>query len=103
MDASQEVWLLLRGFLALGLVLALALLVLRFGLPWLVRQRGGGLEPQLRVEHVCPLDRNHRLYVVRWRNEQILLATSAERVELVARAEAPSPKTPPEEAGVVRA
>jgi flagellar biogenesis protein FliO len=85
MDASQEAWLLLRGFLALAVVLLLAVLSLRYGLPWLVRQRASGPERQLHVEDVCLLDRNHRLYVVRWKEERLLIATSPERVELVAR------------------
>jgi flagellar biogenesis protein FliO len=86
MDASQEAWLLLRGFLALAAVLLLAVVSLRFGLPWLVRQRASGPERQLHVEDVCLLDRNHRLYVVRWKEEVLLLATSQDRVDLVARA-----------------
>jgi len=85
MDASQEAWLLLRGFLALAAVLLLAVVSLRFGLPWLVRQRASGPERQIHVEDVCLLDRNHRLYVVRWKEERLLIATSPERVELLAR------------------
>jgi len=85
MEASQEAWLLLRAFLALAAVLLLAVVSLRFGLPWLVRQRASGPERQLHVEDVCLLDRNHRLYVVRWKDEVLLLATSPDRIDLVAR------------------
>ena len=85
MDASQEAWLLLRAFVALAAVLALAVVALRFGLPWLVRQRAASGEKQIVIEDVCLLDRGHRLYAVRWQGEQFLLATSPERVELLTR------------------
>ena len=92
MEASQEAWLLLRAFLALAAVLLLAVVSLRFGLPWLVRQRASGPDRQLHVEDVCLLDRNHRLYVVRWKDEVLLLATSPDRIDLVARG--PRTETP---------
>jgi flagellar biogenesis protein FliO len=85
MDASQEAWLLLRAFVALLAVLAVAVVALRFGLPWLVRQRAASGERQVVVEDVCLLDHGHRLYVVRFGHEQLLLATSRERVELLVR------------------
>jgi flagellar biogenesis protein FliO len=93
MEASQEAWLLLRAFLALAAVLLLAVVSLRFGLPWLVRQRASGAERQLHIEDVCLLDRNHRLYVVRWKEETLLIATSPERVELIARGARPATVT----------
>jgi flagellar biogenesis protein FliO len=89
MDASQEAWLLLRTFLALVAVLALAVVTLRFGLPWLMRHRATGAARQIEVEEVFPLDRSHRLYVVRWKGKRLLLATSPGRVSLVARTDAP--------------
>jgi flagellar biogenesis protein FliO len=85
MEASQEAWLLLRAFLALAAVLLLAVVSLRFGLPWLARQRASNPERQIHIEDVCLLDRNHRLYVVRWKDEVLLLATSQDRIDLVAR------------------
>lgn len=85
MDASHEAWLLLRAFVALAAVLALAVVALRFGLPWLVRQRAASGEKQIVIEDVCLLDRGHRLYAVRWQDEQLLVATSPERVELLSR------------------
>ena len=88
MDASQEAWLLLRGLLSLVAVLLLAVVALRFGLPWLVRQRAGVGPRQVVVEDVCLLDRNHRLYVVRFGGERLLLATTSERVELLSRSPA---------------
>jgi flagellar biogenesis protein FliO len=91
MDASQEAWLLLRSFAALAAVVALAFVTLRFGLPWLMRQRGEGRPRQLLVEEYYPLDRSHRLYVVRWEAQRLLIATSPERVELIARAGAAEP------------
>jgi len=90
MDASQEAWLLLRSFLALVAVLALAVVTLRYGLPWLMRNRAMGAGRQIQVEEVLPLDRGHRLYVVRWEGKRLLLATSPGRVSLVARSEASS-------------
>lgn len=99
MDASQEAWLLLRGFTALVAVVALAFLVLRFGLPLLVQQRGQGRMRRLRVEESLLLDRNHRLYVVRWEARLLLLATSPERVQVLARGrESPSEEGPEREA-----
>jgi len=84
-DASHEAWLLLRAFVALAAVLALAVVALRFGLPWLVRQRAASGEKQIVIEDVCLLDRGHRLYSVRWQGERLLLATSPERVSLLSR------------------
>jgi flagellar biogenesis protein FliO len=84
MDASQEAWLLLRSFLALVAVLALAVVSLRYGLPWLMRHRASGVARQLKVEEVLPLDRSHRLYVVTWEGRRLLIATSPGEVRLVA-------------------
>lgn len=91
MDASQEAWLLLRSLLALVAVLALAVVSLRFGLPWLMRHRAAGTARQLQVEEVLPLDRGHRLYVVRWENQRLLVAASPGRLALLARSDAPTP------------
>jgi flagellar biogenesis protein FliO len=90
MDATQEAWLLLRGMTALVVVVALAFVTLRFGLPWLMRHRGASGRPRsVEVEEYCLLDRDHRLYVVRWGAERLLLATSAQNVQLLrARSEA---------------
>jgi flagellar biogenesis protein FliO len=87
MDAAQEAWLLLRGLAALLAVLALAVVVLRFGLPRLMRPAAGRTRT-IEVEEFLPLDRQHRLYVVRWRGERILLATSPEGVALLSRVSA---------------
>jgi len=92
MDASQEAWLLLRSLLALVAVLALAVVSLRYGLPWLMRQRATGPARQLHVEEVLPLDRSNRLYVVRWEGQRLLVATApGGRVALLARSGAPAP------------
>lgn len=88
MDASQDVWLLVRGLLALAAVLALAVVTLRFAVPWLVRVRGGDRPRQVHVEEYCPLDHRNRLYVVRWAGQRLLLSASPEGVRLVAREEA---------------
>jgi flagellar biogenesis protein FliO len=97
MDASQEAWLLLRSFVALVAVLALAVVTLRYGLPWLMRHRATGAARQLEVEEVLPLDRSHRLYVVRWSGQRLLLATSPGRASLLARSDAPPEAGPGEE------
>jgi len=94
MEAGQEAWLLLRGLVALLVVLALAVLALRFGLPWLVERQRAGRPREIEVEETCLLDRRHRLYVVRWRDERLLLAASPERVALLARAPAPKAAEP---------
>ena len=91
MDTSQELWLLLRGLLALAAVLALAVVVLRFAVPWLLRARGGDRPRQVRVEEYCPLDHRNRLYVVRWAGQRLLLSSSPEGVRLLARDEGDRP------------
>ncbi len=83
MDASQEAWLLLRGFAALLLVIALAFITLRFGLPWLMRYRAASRPRTLQVDEFLPLDRNHRLYVVRWDRTRLLISTSPDRVQVL--------------------
>lgn len=83
MDAAQEAWLLLRSLIALLIVIALAYISLRFGLPWLMQRREKGHTRRLHIEEFCPLDRNHRLYIVRWDDSRLLLATSPDRVQLL--------------------
>jgi len=83
MDASHEAWLLLRTFAALVVVVALAYVVLRFGLPWLMRQRVGTRARTLGVDEFLVLDRTHRLFVVRWEKSRLLVATSPERVDVL--------------------
>jgi hypothetical protein len=84
-DASHEAWLLLRAFIALAAVLALAVVALRFGLPWLVRRSAAAGDKQIVVEDVCLLDRGNRLYAVRWQGERLLVATSAQGAVLISR------------------
>jgi flagellar biogenesis protein FliO len=84
---SQDLWLLLRGLLALAAVLALAVVTLRFAVPWLLRARGGDRPRQIRVEEYYPLDHRNRLYVVRWAGSRFLLGSSPEGVRLLAREE----------------
>jgi flagellar biogenesis protein FliO len=88
-DSGQELWLLLRGVLALAAVLALAVVTLRFGLPWLVRARAGDRPRQILVEEHCPLDHRNRLYAVRWAGHRLLLSSSPEGVRLLVRGEGP--------------
>ena len=86
MDTGSELALLFRAVLALVVVLVLAVVSLRFGLPWLLRRPlTGGRPRRVEVEERCPLDRNHHLFLVRWDEERLLVATSPDRVALLAR------------------
>ncbi len=92
MNAAQEAWQILRGLLALAVVVLVAFITLRLGVPWLLRHRTGPRARRLHVEEFYPLDRNHRLYLVRWDQTWLLLGTSPDRVQvLFVRPEAPAP------------
>lgn len=94
MDTGPDLALLFRGVLALLVVVTLAVVSLRFGLPWLLRRPRTGEKRRIEVEEYCPLDRQHHLYLVRWDNERLLVATSPDRVALLARGPAEAPSTP---------
>jgi len=85
MDTGPDLALLFRGVLALLVVVTLAVVSLRFGLPWLLRRPRPGERRRIEVEEYCPLDRQHHLYLVRWDDERLLVATSPDRVALLAR------------------
>jgi len=85
MDTGSDLALLFRGILALVVVVALAVVSLRFGLPWLLRRPLAARARRLEVEERCSLDRQHHLYLVRWDEERLLVATSPDRVALLAR------------------
>jgi len=85
MGTPSELELVFRAALALLVVVALAVVTLRFGLPWLVRRPLAGRPRRLEVEERCSLDRQHHLYLVRWDEERLLVATSPDRVTLLAR------------------
>jgi flagellar biogenesis protein FliO len=86
MDTGSELELVFRAVLALAVVVALAVVSLRFGLPWLLRRPlAGGRPRRLEVEERCSLDRHHHLFLVRWDEERLLVATSPDRVALIAR------------------
>jgi flagellar biogenesis protein FliO len=85
MDTGSDLALLFRGTLALVAVVALAVVSLRFGLPWLLRRPLAGRARRLEVEERCSLDRHHHLCLVRWDDERLLVATSPDRVALIAR------------------
>ena len=85
MDTGSDLALLFRGVLALAVVVTLAVVSLRFGLPWLMRRPLAGEKRRIEVEEYCPLDRQHHLYLVRWDDERLLVATSPDRVALLAR------------------
>jgi flagellar biogenesis protein FliO len=85
MDTGSELALLFRAVLALVVVVGLAVVSLRFGLPWLLRRPLAGRLRRLEVEERCSLDRNHHLFLVRFDDERLLVATSPDRVSLLAR------------------
>jgi flagellar biogenesis protein FliO len=85
MDTGSELALLFRAVLALVVVVGLAVVSLRFGLPWLLRRPLAGRPRRLEVEERCSLDRNHHLFLVRFDDERLLVATSPDRVSLLAR------------------
>jgi flagellar biogenesis protein FliO len=87
LDPGQDLWLLLRGLLALAAVLALALVTLRYAAPFLLRLRGGDRPRQVQVEEYLPLDHRNRLYVVRWNGRRLLLSSSPDGVRLLVHGE----------------
>lgn len=74
MTAGQELWALVRVLLSLAVVLSLAVLSLRYVLPWL-QSKGVARRRETRVEvlEIAPLDRQHKLAVVRWAGREILI------------------------------
>jgi flagellar biogenesis protein FliO len=90
MDTGSDLALLFRGVLALVVVVTLAVVSLRVGLPWLLRRVPAAGRRQIEIEESCPLDRQHRLYLVRFDGERLLVATSPEQVALIARGPAPA-------------
>jgi flagellar biosynthetic protein FliO len=77
-----ELWTLLRVVLSLAIVLALAVLALRFGLPRLMGMGalGGGRTRRLEVLESAPLDRQHRVALVRVAGREYLLGVGAAQV-----------------------
>jgi flagellar biogenesis protein FliO len=99
MDTGSDLALLFRGVLALVVVVTLAVVSLRFGLPWLLRRPPAAGKRRIAIEESCPLDRQHRLYLLRFDGERLLVATSPEQVVLLARGPAPAePARAPEDA-----
>ena len=85
MGTGSELELLFRAVLALVVVVALAVVSLRFGLPWLLERPMAGRPRRLEVEERCSLDRNHHLFLVRFDDERLLVGTSPEGVSLLVR------------------
>ena len=85
MDTGSELELVFRAVLALVVVVVLAVVSLRYGLPWLLKRPLAGRPRRLEVEERCSLDRHHHLFLVRWDEERLLVATSPDRVTLLAR------------------
>jgi flagellar biogenesis protein FliO len=96
MDTGSALALVFRAVLALVVVVVLAVVSLRFGLPWLLRRPLAGRARRLEVEERCSLDRHHHLFLVRFDDERLLVATSPDRVLLLARGtgEAGAPPEP---------
>lgn len=90
MDTGSDMALLFRGVLALVVVVALAVVSLRVGLPWLLRRAPAAGRRRIEIEESCPLDRQHRLFVVRFDGERLLVATSPGQVALLARGPLPA-------------
>jgi flagellar biogenesis protein FliO len=96
MDTGSDLALLFRAVLALVVVVTLAVVSLRFGLPWLARRMPAQSPRRIAIEESLALDRQHRLHLVRFDDERLLVATSPEQVTLLARAGAvPRAAAPP--------
>jgi flagellar biosynthetic protein FliO len=77
-----ELWTLLRVVVSLAVVLALAVVALRFGLPRLMGMGalGGARQRRLEVLESAPLDRQHRVALVRVEGREYLLGVGAAQV-----------------------
>ncbi|HVS01996.1 MAG TPA: flagellar biosynthetic protein FliO [Thermoanaerobaculia bacterium] len=71
---AGELWMLLRVVLSLAVVLALAVVVLRFGLPRLMHLQASSQGKRLQVLESVPLDRQHRVALVRVGGKEYLVA-----------------------------
>ena len=77
-----ELWTLLRVVVSLAVVLALAVVALRFGLPRLMGMGalGGPRTRRLQVLESAPLDRQHRVALVRVGGREYLLGVGSAQV-----------------------
>lgn len=77
-----ELWTLLRVVVSLAVVLALAVVALRFGLPRLMGMGalGGARTRRLQVLESAPLDRQHRVALVRVGEREYLLGVGSAQV-----------------------
>ena len=77
-----ELWTLLRVVVSLAVVLALAVVALRFGLPRLMGMGalGGARSRRLQVLESAPLDRQHRVAIVRVAGREYLLGVGSAQV-----------------------
>jgi flagellar biosynthetic protein FliO len=77
-----ELWTLLRVVVSLAVVLALAVVALRFGLPRLMGMGalGGARTRRLQVLESAPLDRQHRVALVRVGGREYLLGVGSAQV-----------------------
>ncbi len=77
MSPVMDALMILKVFFALAVVLIIAILVVRFGLPRILRIRSSGRR-HIRVLEVYPLDRQTRLILFRVRDRFYLCAASPE-------------------------
>ena len=77
-----ELWTLLRVVVSLAVVLALAVVALRFGLPRLMGMGalGGARTRRMQVLESAPLDRQHRVALVRVGEREYLLGVGSAQV-----------------------
>ena len=92
-----ELWTLLRVVVSLAVVLALAVVALRFALPRLMGMGtlGGGRGRRLEVLESAPLDRQHRVALVRVGGREYLLGVGAAGVTALDSWQAPSSEAAP--------
>lgn len=99
MTTGSEIWTLLRVLLSLVVVLSLAVVLLRYGLPWL--QKLQGFTPargQLEIVQIVALDRLHKLAVVRYAGRELLLGIGGGGVRRLAIGAAPTNANAPAQA-----
>lgn len=77
MNPVVDVMLVLKMFFSLIVVLALTILIVRYGLPYLLKGRTSG-QRRLEILEILPLDRQNRLILVRVKKWIYLLATGPE-------------------------
>jgi flagellar biogenesis protein FliO len=94
----EQLWVLVRVLLSLAIVLALAVVVLRYVLPRLMGLTPArGSRQRLRLLEALPLDRQHRVALLRAGDHEYLLGLGGGRVTAIDSwpAAEPPPTEPP--------